>query len=128
MSKLYLFAERIKSIRFISGLSMDEFAEKVGVSKQAISKYERGLMKPRINNLEAICEAFDLSFNFFTDKKVFIELHGINKKVVSKPQDNKIKSLAFKIERIYGEVEAKERSLSSARKAVRITILDGFNN
>jgi transcriptional regulator with XRE-family HTH domain len=126
MSKLYLFPERIKAIRFISGLSMDEFSKKVGVSKQSISKYENGLMKPKIDNLESICKAFDLSFNYFTDKKVYIEMHGITKKIVSKPQDNKIKSLSYTIERIYGEVEAKERSLSSARKAVRIAISDAL--
>ncbi len=42
------FGQRLKAARVMAGLSMDALVAKMGqrVSKQAISKYENGLMSP----------------------------------------------------------------------------------
>jgi len=41
-----VFGERLKSARVLAGLSLRDLAQRVGVSAQAISKYERGLDMP----------------------------------------------------------------------------------
>ena len=46
-----------------AGLSQEEFAEKLGVSRQAVSKWERGEAYPDTDNLIAISEMFDMSID-----------------------------------------------------------------
>lgn len=40
--QMLLIGARIQEYRKKAGLSQEEFAEKVGVSRQAVSKWERG--------------------------------------------------------------------------------------
>lgn len=46
-----IFIKRLKEIRKDKGLSMSELANKIGVSTNTISRWERG---ERISNLEAL--------------------------------------------------------------------------
>ena len=49
------------SARKKSGLSQEEVAEKLGVSRQTISKWENGTSDPSTSNLIALAKLFDLS-------------------------------------------------------------------
>ena len=46
-----------------AGLSQEEFAEKLGVSRQAVSKWERGEAYPDTDNLIAISEMFSVTID-----------------------------------------------------------------
>ena len=66
--------EQIKHYRKQAGLSQEKMAEKIGVSRQAITKWENGTGTPDIANLMAIAELFqisvdDLLSNEKTEKK-----------------------------------------------------------
>lgn len=50
-SDLAFNAEQIRSLREGLGLSQQEFAERIGVSKQAVSQWEAGVTAPSIENL-----------------------------------------------------------------------------
>lgn len=51
-------ANRLVSLRKAHGLSQEKLAEKLGVSRQAISKWERGEASPDTDNLVALAEVY----------------------------------------------------------------------
>lgn len=51
-------ANRLVSLRKEHGLSQEKLAEKLGVSRQAISKWERGEASPDTDNLVALAEVY----------------------------------------------------------------------
>lgn len=53
--------EQIKHYRKQAGLSQEKMAEKIGVSRQAITKWENGTGTPDISNLMAIANLFQIS-------------------------------------------------------------------
>lgn len=58
------FKINIKRVREATGLTQTEFADLLGVSRGAISYYEKGERTPDIEFLSRVCEVFDLSPNF----------------------------------------------------------------
>lgn len=52
---------RIRELRQKQGLTMKELAEKVGVTEQAISQYERNIRKPNFDMLNKIASALNVS-------------------------------------------------------------------
>ncbi|MDL2266636.1 helix-turn-helix domain-containing protein [Desulfovibrio sp. OttesenSCG-928-G15] len=62
MSKTKAFlAENLKARRKDAGLSQEEFAEQVGISKAQISEIERGIANPTIGILEKIADYFRIT-------------------------------------------------------------------
>ena len=57
------FAEKLKELRKQSGLSQEKLAEKLGVSRQAVTKWERDTGVPDIDNIMAISKLFDVSMD-----------------------------------------------------------------
>lgn len=55
--------EQIKHYRKQAGLSQEKMAEKIGVSRQAITKWENGTGTPDISNLMAIADLFQISID-----------------------------------------------------------------
>lgn len=55
------FAEKLKSIRKQAGFSQEKLAEKLGVSRQAVTKWETNAGIPDIENIMAIAAMFDVS-------------------------------------------------------------------
>ena len=52
------FSEKLKEIRKNEGLSQEQLAEKIGVSRQAITKWETGKVLPDVENMVIIAEIF----------------------------------------------------------------------
>lgn len=57
------FAEKLKSIRKQTGMSQEGLAEKLGVSRQAVTKWESEAGIPDIENIMAISALFDISID-----------------------------------------------------------------
>jgi len=53
----------IKEIRENAGLSQEQFAEKLTISRQAVSKWERGVALPDIENIMYISDLFIVSLD-----------------------------------------------------------------
>lgn len=53
--------EKIYYCRKKSGLSQEALAEKIGVSRQAVSKWETGDASPEIGKLKLLCEVFGVT-------------------------------------------------------------------
>ena len=57
------FAEKLKSIRKQVGISQELLAEKIGVSRQAVTKWETGAGIPDIDNMVSISNLFNISID-----------------------------------------------------------------
>ena len=57
------FAEKLKSIRKQAGMSQEQLAEKLGVSRQAVTKWETDAGIPDIENMMAVSALFDISID-----------------------------------------------------------------
>lgn len=55
------FLTRLKDLRRQSGLSQEQLANRIGVSRQAISKWESGTGRPEIEKLVALADVFAVS-------------------------------------------------------------------
>ena len=71
-------ANRLIEFRKKAGYSQDELANKIGVSRQAISKWERGESSPDTDNLIALAKLYNVSLD---------ELVGIEKDKESNADD-----------------------------------------
>lgn len=60
-----VFSKRLLTARKMSSLSMSELANNTGISKQAISQYEKGEMTPSSENLIRIAKALNQKIDFF---------------------------------------------------------------
>lgn len=56
-----VLGEKLKALRKKSGMSQEQLAEKLSVSRQAITKWERGAGTPDIENMMAISDLFGVS-------------------------------------------------------------------
>lgn len=57
------FAEKLKTIRKQAGMSQEKLAEKLGVSRQAVTKWESDTGIPDLENIIAISALFDISID-----------------------------------------------------------------
>lgn len=56
--------ERVKQIRKDNGLTLEKFGEKVGVTKQTISRIENGINSLTDQMVISICREFDINENW----------------------------------------------------------------
>lgn len=61
------FAEKLKNSRKSVGLSQEQLAEKLCVSRQAVTKWESGRGIPDIENIKAISKLLDVSIDYLLD-------------------------------------------------------------
>ena len=60
--------EKIMIYRKKNGLSQEGLAEKIGVSRQAVSKWETGEALPEVTKLKALAETLGVSVDFLLDE------------------------------------------------------------
>lgn len=58
-----LFYEQLAALRRTKGISQETLAEQLGVSRQAVSKWETGTAKPELDNILALCRILEVSPN-----------------------------------------------------------------
>ncbi len=58
------FAERLYALRREKGLSQEELAEVVGVTRQAVQKWESGASRPDMDNLTALARYFGVTLDY----------------------------------------------------------------
>ena len=54
-------AKNVKGLRKLEGWSQETLAEKLGVSRQAVSMYEQGVMSPKVSVLEKMATLFGVT-------------------------------------------------------------------
>ena len=63
-------AARLAELRREKGLSQEELAEKLAVSRQAVSKWERGESSPDTDNLIALAQLYGVSLDVLLGLKL----------------------------------------------------------
>ena len=66
-------SEKIAYCRRRNGLSQEELAEKIGVSRQAVSKWETGEAQPEIGKLRQLSDAFGVSTDWLLSEEEPVE-------------------------------------------------------
>lgn len=56
-------------------MNQEELAKRLGLSKSAISMYEKGAREPSLEVLEAIADTFNVDMNTLTDSKTSADLN-----------------------------------------------------
>ena len=56
-------ANRLVTLRKKNGLSQEELADRIGISRQAVSKWERAESSPDTDNLIALARLYDVSLD-----------------------------------------------------------------
>ena len=83
-----IFAQRLKNARIINGWSQDEIANKIGLTKQAISKYEKGLMMPNSSILIDLSNTFNVNIDYFF-RPLVVSINNIEfRKKANTPKKN----------------------------------------
>lgn len=70
------FSENLQNLRKMKQISQEQLAEKLEVSRQAVSKWESGNGYPETEKLIAICEILDCSMDHLVKGKITIDLAG----------------------------------------------------
>ena len=79
------FEEKIVELRKQKGLSQEELAERLGVSRQAVSRWELGNTLPDIPNLLQLCELFGVSADYLVrDEEQVAAMSNQNAKTIAR--------------------------------------------
>lgn len=62
------FGEKIRKARKEAGMSQEEFAEKMCVSRSAVAKWESDRGMPDVNNLKIMAQLLDVSVDYLLDE------------------------------------------------------------
>lgn len=65
-----MLSEKIYELRRKNGLSQETLAERIGVSRQAVSKWETGAATPELDKLRALCACFGVTLDELTGENL----------------------------------------------------------
>ena len=64
------FGDNLRNLRKSKKLSQEDLSERVGVSRQSISKWESGATYPEMNNMLILCKIFNCRINDLLSEKI----------------------------------------------------------
>ncbi len=78
------FHEKLQNLRKNAGMTQLELAEKLMVSRQAISKWETGNATPDLENIIPICDLFDVSLDYLARDTHIVETEEVEQNITEK--------------------------------------------
>ena len=82
------FKEKLVRLRKLKKLTQDDFAKAVGVSRQAVYKWESGQSYPEVPKLREIKLLFGISIDDLLDDTYVVELPEKKRKRRAKAENN----------------------------------------
>ena len=82
-----LFNENLKKIRKEKGYTQEELAVKVGVVRQTVSKWEKGLSVPDADILRKIAEILDTDINILLGDEIATNVDNLNRPIKDEEKD-----------------------------------------
>lgn len=67
------FANRLKTLRESHQITTVELAKEIGLSKQAISQFEKEMTYPHCNTICALADYFDVSLDYLVGRSEIAE-------------------------------------------------------
>ena len=74
------FGENLKKLRKLKKMSQEKLAEKIGVSRQSVSKWETGETYPEMNNILILCKIFGCGINELVNESL-IDIDSLDEEV-----------------------------------------------
>ena len=90
------FDENLYNLRKTQKISQEKLAEKIGVSRQSVSKWENGTAYPEMNRIFELCKIFHCKLNDLVNDNI-LDFDSLDKKVkmsvvkFNKEKQNKLK-------------------------------------
>ena len=106
-------SNNLKNIRKENNLSQEQLAEKLGVSRQAVSKWESGQSYPEMDKVLLICKLFNYNID---------ELMNENVKEVNETKESKVNINKY-VEDFFGFITKTVNMLSAMKTKQRIKCL-----
>lgn len=75
------FGEKLKDARKEAGLSQEQFAEKMNVSRSAVAKWETDKGMPDVNNLKVMAQLLNVSVDYLLDEDEKISFNEIKEAI-----------------------------------------------
>ena len=84
-----MFNENLKKIRKEKGYTQEELAAKVGVVRQTVSKWEKGLSVPDADILRKLAEILNTDINILLGNEIAVDVDNLNGLIKNEEKDNK---------------------------------------
>ena len=97
------FSEKLMRLRRAAGLSQEQLADQLGVTRQSVSKWESGTAMPELGKLIALSERFDVSVDYLV-KDYLEEETRPEREDRSARLEEKVDTLARDYRRSFGPV------------------------
>ena len=105
------FSIRLREARQMMGLSMDKLVERTNgaITKQSISRYEKGIMRPKCDALQAIAKALNISEEYFEGTNLKIDMPMLRTTSNGKLSEEELQALEAKLSFWAEQYLAKEK-------------------
>ena len=105
------FPIRLHEARLMMKLSMEKLAELTGgfITKQSISRYEKGIMRPKRDALQALAQALHISEDYFYGDSIKIDIPMLRTTSNHQLNDEQLESIEAKLSFWAEQYLAKER-------------------
>lgn len=105
------FSIRLREARQMMGLSMDKLVERTNgaITKQSISRYEKGIMRPKRDALQAIAKALNISEEYFEGTNLKIDMPMLRTTSNGKLSEEELQALEAKLSFWAEQYLAKEK-------------------
>lgn len=94
-----VFAQRLKEAREERAMSMDDLANKIGISKGSIWKYEQGLREPKVSACIKIANALGVNFDWIIgdseEKYIATTSEEVQKLFLALPENKKVDAIRY---------------------------------
>lgn len=104
------FADNLKRLRKRRNISQEQLAEKVGVSRQSVSKWETSEAYPEMNNILELCKIFKCNISDLVNDKM-VDIDSLDEEVkmsvvkFKKEKQNQMKGIS-KVISLVGKITA----------------------
>ena len=122
------FSENLKKIRKEHNLSQEQLADELGVSRQAISKWESASAYPEMDKIIAICDKFDLNIDDLLHRDIKeVKSEEESKKTINKSIDDCLKFITNTVN-MFSKMTFKEKIKCILEQLIIIFVLFILSN
>lgn len=118
------FGERLRLLRNNKGLSQQDFAKQISLSKSSVNMYERNEREPNLETLEKIADYFNVDLDYLLGKSDFPNKYAWLASVSDTPEESDTPANANLIRIAARDGSYQERRLSDQQLAALVAILD----
>ena len=120
------FSENLKKIRKDYNLSQEQLAEALGVSRQAISKWEQSVAYPEMDKILALCDKFNLNIDDLLHKDIKeVKREEESKKSINKYIDDSLNFLTDTIS-LFSNMSLKSKLKCISEQIIIILVLSAI--